>query len=350
MESASKFVPKIRMAVIAVLPLGLDVNVEPQLSGVIPTFDITVRTAAGAQRFGGVWAGKGWPSDVRRAAALAPNADVIFAAKVSEGAQEWLAAEKLGWVDEIGNASVATPTGLVISRQATGKPSVPDAVDRWTTTMLAAAEAILNGAPPTVEAVESATSSSRGAVANALARLERRGLLRRPSHTRGPQSARQIVDVAAFVDEYAVAAAFARSKQKVLKIHCLWSDPLEEFAADIAPALNRHGVPWAVTGTAASTLLAPYLGSVTTVDLYVDKVLFAEPARLADLVGGRVVDKGHRIEVRELPTPVTAGGPLVNGVRVAVPCRVYADLMAAGGRSAEAGQHLREIIGVGPHS
>ena len=56
----------------------------------------------------------------------------------------------------------------------------------------------------------------------------------------------------------------------------------------------------------------------------------------ASMLGGRLVERGHVIEVRQLPTQMSARGPLLDGVRVALPVRVYADLLAAGGRSAEA--------------
>ena len=70
--------------------------------------------------------------------------------------------------------------------------------------------------------------------------------------------------------------------------------------------------------------------------------------RLANVLGGRVVEKGHRIEVRELPTSMSARGPKIGSVQVALPARVYADLMASGGRATEAANHLREVRGVGP--
>jgi hypothetical protein len=103
-----------------------------------------------------------------------------------------------------------------------------------------------------------------------------------------------------------------------------------------------------VSGAAASTLLAPYLSDVTVVELYVDRSLLIARDRLASVLGGRVVEKGHRIEVRELPTSMSARGPKIESVQVALPARVYADLMASGGRAAEAANHLREVRGVGP--
>jgi hypothetical protein len=119
---------------------------------------------------------------------------------------------------------------------------------------------------------------------------------------------------------------------------------------EIGPRLTSSGVTWAVTGALASTLLAPYLTAITVIELYVDADLFATPQRVEQLVEGRIVDKGHRVEIRELPTPVSSRGPTIEDVHVALPARVYADLVATGGRSAEAANHLRETYGVGPSS
>ncbi len=191
---------------------------------------------------------------------------------------------------------------------------------------------------------------SRGASANALARLEKLGLLHRSQGTRGSGSARSVVDDDSFIDGYATAAANLRLRQRVIRVHRLWKDPLEAFKSEIGPALNRASQSWAVTGAAASILLAPYLSDVTVVELYVDDDLFATPDHLADVLGGQVVDRGQLIEVRALPTSMSSKGPVVSGIHLALPARVYADLMAAGGRSADAAHHLRETVDVGPHS
>jgi len=348
MENAKNLTSRVRNAAINVLPAGLRVVVHARPHTVIPIFDVAILTLAGEQHFSAVWAGKGWPADVERAIGLAPSVDAVVAVKISEGAQDWLAAHQRGWVDESGNASISLPTGLVIVREARRDRVEREAPDRWTRTMLAAAEAALAGVPPTVEAIESKTMMSRGAAANALSRLERMGLLSRSGGLRGPSSARRIVDVESFIDHYATAAAELRAKQQVIRLHRLSKDPLVDFASEVVPALNHQEQEWAVTGAAASTLLAPYIGNVTIIELYVGKDLFSNREQLAGTLGGRIVDKGHRIEVRELPTPVSADGPVIDQIHVALPVRVYADLMAAGGRSAEAAQHLREVIDVGP--
>jgi hypothetical protein len=135
----------------------------------------------------------------------------------------------------------------------------------------------------------------------------------------------------------------------VVRVHRLWANPLDVLDMEIGPGLTAMGVTWAVSGAAASTLLAPYLSDVTVVELYVDRSLLIARDRLASVLGGRVVEKGHRIE-RELPTSMSARGPKIGGVQVALPARVYADLIASGGRAAEAANHLREVRGVGPGS
>ncbi|HTW98163.1 MAG TPA: type IV toxin-antitoxin system AbiEi family antitoxin [Acidimicrobiales bacterium] len=223
-----------------------------------------------------------------------------------------------------------------------------DTGDRWTRTDLAAAEAILSGVEPTVETVERTTGFSRGAVTNTLARLERRGLLERPSPGRGRGVARRLADPDKLIDEYADAARDFRMKQRVVRLHRLWTDPLAALASEIGPAFGETGARWAVSGAAASTLLAPYLSDVNVLDLYVERDLFSNPDELGDVIGARIVDKGHRLEVRELPTPSSEAGPKIGNVQVALPARVYADLMSSGGRFAEAAHHLREVRGVGP--
>ena len=251
-------------------------------------------------------------------------------------------------MDETGRASLVLESGLVVVREPGATEERQVAGDRWTNTMLAAAEAVLAGVAPTVEAVQAATGMSRGASANALSRLERRGLLERPATKRGPNASRRIVDVDSFIDQYTEAAGEFRKRQKVVRVHRLWANPLDVLDIEIGPGLTAMGITWAVSGAAASTLLAPYLSDVTVVELYVDHSLLIARDRLASVLGGRVVEKGHRIEVRELPTSMSARGPKIGGVQVALPARVYADLMASGGRAAEAANHLREVRGVGP--
>jgi hypothetical protein len=341
---------RVKDATLAVLPEGLKVEVMPRSVRDVAAFEVRVQVGRVRHRFVAGWAGAGWPADVQTLVKVAPNLDVVYAKKLSDGARSWLSERHIGWVDETGRANLLLASGLVIVREPAVSEPRQVVGDRWTNSMLAAVEAVCAGVAPTVEAVEAATGMSRGASANALSRLERRGLLERPVHQRGPEASRQVVDVDSLIDQYAEAAAGLRNKQKVVRVHRLWADPLQALDLEIGPALTAAGVGWAVTGAAASILLAPYLSDVTVVELYVERSLLMAGDRLAGLLGGRLVERGHRIEVRELPTSMSAKGPKIGGVQVALPARVYADLMASGGRAAEAAHHLREVRGVGPGS
>ena len=342
MKASDKLAVRVRRLLASVLPHGLRVDVKPcHVAG--PAFEVTVKAGESKHRFIAGWAGEGWPSDVERLAHLVPDVDVVTAANLSDGARRWLEREGLGWADEAGRADISLKSGLVIFRQPSLVRTRREPSMRWTRTTLAVAEAALSGITPTVEGIEQVTGLSRHATANALSRLEELGFLERPRALRGPQSARRIVNINAFLDAYAKAAAEQRQKQASVLVHRLWKgDPLETLALEIGPALNRANAHWAVTGAAASVLLAPYLSDVTILELYIDAETMSDRTRLASLLEGRIVEKGHRIEIWEVPTTMTVRGPVIDDIQVALPVRVYADLRAAGGRWAEAGQHLRE--------
>ena len=344
----SRVLDRVRGAMSAVLPLGVVVEIRERPGGaagylaVLQAGKVKHRAVVG-------WAGEGWPADVERLLALASDVDVVVARDLSIGAREWLADRGLGWVDEVGRASVSLPTGLVVVRDVADPPRAQPA-DGWTHSSVAVAEAILSGIEPRVDSIEGATGLSRGAAAKALSMLERGGLLRRDAR-RGPGSARRVENAQALLEEYATTVAALDAKSPRVLLHRVWRDPVDALIDELGPALDLLGATWAATGAAAAALMAPYLSRFTVVELYVDAATISNRANLCDAVKARQVERGHRIEVRTLPNRITAmAGPVVDGVRCASPARVYADLLAIGGRSAEAAQHVREVLHVGADS
>ena len=192
---------RVRDATRAVLPAGLRVDAAPRDETLVATFDVTLQGAGATHRFLAGWAGDGWPVDVQRLVGLAPAVDVVYAKSLSKGARMWLASHQVGWVDKGRRANIILPSGLVVVREPADVAAVVQRSDRWTIAMLSAAEAVLAGTPPTVEAVQAAAGISRGASANALARMEARGLLARPGQKlRGRGVTRRLVDIDAFID------------------------------------------------------------------------------------------------------------------------------------------------------
>lgn len=333
-----------RKALTAVLPLGVAVDLRPR-RGQRPGFDAIVQTGKTRHRAIVGWAGEGWPADVERLVEQTSDIQIAVARDLSIGARDWLSARNVGWVDEVGRANVSLASGLVVVREITDPPR-PMATERWTRSSISVAETVLNGTEPTVTAIEHATGLSRGATANALALFERLRYLQREAR-HGPGSGRRVANLDALLDDYANAVAVENEKTSPLLLHRLWRDPLDALVDELAPALDRLDATWAATGAAAATLLAPYLTTFTIVELYVDGTTLSKRAVVSAALNAKPVASGHRIELRALPNRVTATGPSVRGVRCALPARVYADLRAKGGRSAEAAQHLREVLGAG---
>jgi len=97
-------------------------------------------------------------------------------------------------------------------------------------------------------------------------------------------------------------------------------------------------------GALAASLIAPYLSSVTTGDVYLDAKTIAgleavaAEANLRPIIGGRLT-------LRPFPTATAQRlASETGGVRVVPrPC-VYADLRTIGVRGEEAAEHLREVI------
>jgi hypothetical protein len=337
---------RVRRILAAALP-SLRIDISPR-QGLAGAFDIIVRTGASEHPFLAGWAGEGWPKDVTDLITRLPGVEVAVGTKFSEEAKEVLAGRAIGWVDEAGSAEISRPSGLLVIRQPApaSAPIKPSA--RWSRSVLTTAEAILSGTPPTVNQIEQVTGLSRHATATSLVRLEQVGHLERSQARRGPASNRTVVNADDFLASYVAAAADRRSKQAVLRVHRLWTGgPFDTLRSEIGPVLNASGYEWAATGTTASLLLAPYLSESATLDLYVDPELLVDAGALATRLGGRIVESGHVIEVREFPTPMSPRGPVIDGVHLALPIRVYADLRAEGGRAAEAASHLREVLNVG---
>jgi hypothetical protein len=286
------------------------------------------------------WLGEG---GLRQACELIGQArgrpDVAVARRMSPGAREALAAAGIGWVDETGAAEIAVGS-LIVSRSGCPVAS-PRKPPRWTPAVLAAAEALLCGRRATVGALQDATGLSTGSCTNALRTLTDLGLLTATAR-RGRGSARQIPDPGHLLDEYAAAAA-ATLPAIALTVGVTWRDPVAGLS-ETGRRWNRVGVAWAATGPVAASVLAPYLTTVTTSEVYVDTKTIAGLESVAAKVDLRPIE-GGRLTLRPFPT-VTARrfAAEIGGLRLAPWPRVYADLRVAGVRGEEAAEHLREVI------
>lgn len=339
---------RVRFAIRGVLPHGLGIKVETH-NPAAPTFVVTIQAGQIKHKFIVGWAGEGWPADIERLLTLAADIEIMVARDLSVGARERLTNHGVGWVDETGRSNVSLPSGLIILKDAKSRRQNHPSTG-WSRSKIAVAEAALSGVEPRVERIQDATGLSRGATANALVFLEKMDFLHRDIQF-GPRSARRITNVPALFESYVNAVVALSRKTPVILLHRLWNDPMTALVKELTPALELTKVNWAVTGAAASHLLAPYLSNISVIELYVDTDMFSDLVRLERTLNARRVERGHLIEVRQLPNRITmTAGSVVDGIHCATKVRVYADLVAKGGRSVDAANHLREVLNVGSNA
>jgi len=286
------------------------------------------------------WVGEGSLGDVRPiVTSHRGRPDIVVARRLSPGARESLSDAGIGWVDETGAAEIALGS-IIVSR--TGRTPRPvERSKRWTSSVVAVAEALLCGTKGTVSATVDATGLSTGSCTNALRTLTELNLLE-TDVGRGRGSARRVGDSERLLDAYA-AAVEASPAPVTLQVGVTWRDPVAGLVAT-GRKWDKANVAWASTGVAAAAVLGPYLTTVTSAEVYVnaDTIVGLEAvAADADL---RPIE-GGRLTLRPFPTvTVRRLAEEIDGLRVSPWPRVFVDLRAAGVRGEEAAERLREVI------
>ena len=286
------------------------------------------------------WLGEGGLRQTRELiASQKTRPDVVAARRISPSARESLSSAGLGWVDETGAAEIVLGT-LIVSRS--GRPSpATQKPPHWTPAVLAVAEALLCRGGATVSAMQDMSGLSAGACTNALRTLTDLGLLSATAR-RGRNSARRIADLDQLLDNYATAAAAMRSPI-ALTVGVTWRDFVVGMR-EIGRHWNSERIPWAATGAVAASVIAPYLTSVATGEVYVDRMTIAGLEWVASIADLRPIE-GGRLTLRPFPTVTSKSLALVrDDLPVAPWPRIYSDLRVVGVRGEEAAEHLRELI------
>ena len=318
-------------AILGVLPLSARDTVSgPGRSGV----------TLGGRNLDVRWVGEGNLGDVK--AAIGDHdrrPDVVVGRQLSRGARDAASAAGIGWVDETGAAEIAV--GQVIVSRSGRPPAAIERPKRWTSAVLAVAEALLCGTRATVAETQSATELSAGSCTNALRFLTDQGLLGATAR-RGRGSARRVLDERRLLDAYSLAAAVTPDPVS-LTVGTTWRDPVAGLV-EVGREWDSAGVRWAATGLAAASALAPLVTTITSTEVYIAVTTIVGLESAAGDVGLRPID-GGRLTLR--PFPTVAADRMANeldGLRVAPWPRVFVDLRKAGVRGEEAAEHLREVM------
>lgn len=289
------------------------------------------------------WVGKGRLGDVNPLLKHQPTSNVVIVARqLSPGARAALSEAGINWVDESGAAEIVIGT-VIVSRS--GTQTKEDARTKsWTPAVQAVAEALLCDTKATQSAVQAVTGLSAGSSTNTLRFLTNQGLLSSDAE-RGPASGRRIVDFRKLLNAYADAASDRQSIIE-LQIGVTWQDIVSGIER-LGRRWEREETAWAVTGSAAAAVMAPYLSTVSRVVVYVDANSIVELEALARKSKLKPIH-GGRLTVKPFPTVAARRlRKLIGGLRVAPWPRVYADLRAEGVRGEEAAEHLFEVYYAG---
>lgn len=307
-----------------------------------------------------LWAGEGFPADVRRALAQVDSEAqsgrlVITARRLSSGSVQLLTDRGLSWADADGYAEISLPSDLFIARlRPRPLPRAATTAMSWSRSAEAVTEFVLcrHIDPPAgvshardgvdrIAQIAEATRISQGQVAKVLVMLDEEGYTAKVGPERGPTSTRHLREPGRLLSDWAGHYARSARKERRADLHMMSRDPREwtEFAG------GRLGnLPWAASGWVGADAIAPFATHVPDMILYVADDSFGDALSRLTIDGeAPQVDRGGRIHLRSAPSYIFDFTTTSVFGSVASPMRVYADLLRAGGRGVEAAEHLRGV-------
>lgn len=324
---------------------GADVDVAQDSD----QFIATIRTRGQTAEIPVVWAGEGWPDDVRRAIKEAPSTGgglVVMARRISTGSLELLESTGFGWADETGASQIASGGLIVMRDQSLEAASESDisAEMRWSPSAMDVAEALLSlPRDSTIRLAEVAdlTGWSVPQVSKVIVRFEREGWVQNLGDSRGRGSSKGFADWEGLLQEW--SAAVSEAPLEAIYAHTLDRD-LFGFLERVLAAQLDEQVEWSLTGWAAAEQVSPIASLAPVLQINVDSEKFGSD--LIDSIGLSAVDYGGAIELRRARrVTVRAGRTTKSGIRLASPARIYADLLALGGRGEDVATHVkREVL------
>ncbi|CAN5871195.1 hypothetical protein BH23ACT5_BH23ACT5_06760 [soil metagenome] len=298
-----------------------------------------------------LWAGEGWPSDLRRILAHVPTGEwprhvAVVARNLSPGALGLLEERDANWIDQDGHVRLVVPPGLLVYRERLPvRPPSPPPTFKWSRSAVRLAEYML-GLPldqplKTGELAED-TGWSPGRVSTVLQAFDSLEWTESKGAKSGPGAWRRLINAGAMLDSWAAYAGDETHRRRLA--HHNTRDLLRFTETELRTNLGRDDDrTWALTTWSGLELAAPFATAVPVIHIYLSADRFrSEVDQIMRSSGLREVDEGARFEFweAEFPLRTQPGQPSRTPV-VATP-RLYADLLVLGARGADAAQHLRE--------
>ncbi len=300
-------------------------------------------------RLRALWAGAGWPAEVERAIGRIgkewPSDLVVVARSFSVGSRQALESRGASWVDAGGAARLVLEE-LVVVRDVRQRARAKPRGLSWSPSAVLIAEALLDRESPSgvrTSELAALTGFSKAQVSGVLSFFDAQGWTAKWGPQRGPRASRHIADSTGLLDAWSERVNAVVPELRLAER--IVDDPTQLLARELAPALRRHGIEWALTGWAAAELLAPYVASVPSLQLYVDERSFRAPLTSAiEEIRAREAQSGGRIEFRSADPMLLKLARRRDDFPLASAPRVFADLRALRGRAEDAAAHLREEV------
>jgi hypothetical protein len=306
--------------------------------------------AGGGVALRAVWAGEGWPDDVRRAAAGVadpwPSDVVLLARRLSPGAVQWLRARGANWADEDARARIAGPGGLLVIREPAVRAPETNAARgfSWSPSSLSIAEMILARPYERLRAARLARDGgwSTAQAASVLGMFDTQGWTIKRGPARGPGAYREILDADPMLSAWSVAVVQDARDTRIA--HRATRDVMALLAGELREALDKNS-SWAASGWAGLELTAPFTTTVPSVHIYVADQDFAGPLTAAiGAAGLREVDEGGRVIFWRADPRILNLAERKDGVPVVSAPRLYADLSSFEARGQDAADHIKALL------
>lgn len=314
--------------------------------------DLSLISADREVRIEVVWAGEGFPYDVRKVGVGTgeiPQTVIVAMRKASPGARDALEDSGVNWVDADGNAHIELPglairTGAWTRAGGHGAATLELSKAAW-----AVAETILDGYQqeqkthadlPGVHHLAEVSATSSASVSRALQTFDNIGFTQKLGSERGASASRVISDPSGLLSAW---AGWYRSRRVQSRTYASITTNTEEFLEAVhAQAIS----PIVVTGWQALDEYAPFATGSQGISAYVTADDFERVTHgMETMRGVRPVTSGGRYTVLAGDSHTLSLARRSQRVGlVTSPIRLYGDLLRSGVRGDDAAEHLRENV------
>lgn len=264
---------------------------------------------------------------------------LLIAGETTAEAREILAEHGVAVLDGLGNAHIELPGLLIHTEGKTPRSQARPTRLAGKAGVVAQALLLRPERGWQVQELAHKTGLSVGLTHRVLSRLTDEGLV--VAEGIGPRRIRRVADPTALLDVWAEENVDRPNRSRAF----LLAQSPRQLITQLSTSLDRNGIPHAVTGAAAASVVAPFITAVPVAEVWV--TASATGDQLYDAVGADAVTEGHNVLFLQAKddTPL-AFREQADDLWVANRFRIYCDLRHDPRRGREQADHLRqEVIG-----